>query len=134
MFRLKTILEKLPFGKTRLGSLAVALMLLKEETGQLGNKDVEGIVWQQLGEMNSPECLNTLYEHLDMDTGVQPIGSCTLREEALTIDGDILPEGTRLEIISGVAVDNIYGMDIFEALTENHRTVYVTRDIIEKAQ
>lgn len=127
IFRLKKVLEKIPFGKTRLGSLALALMLLKEETDTKGKKLVEFVVWNHIKEtMNSAVLLNTLCEEAHINERIT-IGSHTLKEEAILNSGDIANVGDVVIVESSLPVATIFGTPIFEAQTENGEHLYITK-------
>lgn len=130
MFRLKKLIQKIPFGKNKLGSLAVALMLLKEETGNQTNKMVETVIWAYVKEFESTETINNLCEQADMECPVLLEGTYILKEETLSTDGDVIAVGT--PVIIEELVDTVFGVTIFEAKTEDGQTVYVEQGCIEQ--
>lgn len=131
MFRLKKIIEKIPFGKTKLGSLAMALTLLKEETNTQNSKLVETIVWSYIKDVESPQTINNLCEQAEMDESIA-IGSCTLKEETITVDGTLLEAGTTIEVVSDIPVGEIFGVKLYGAVADNGETLFVDKGSINQ--
>lgn len=129
MFKLKKILEKLPFGKTKLGSLAVALMLLKEETNTRDIKLVESVIWNGTEGSETKKSLNTLCEQAIMDVDCSLKGSYTLKEETYSITGETIEAGCEISIKRKAG--NIFGIGVYEAKTEDGLTIFVSKDTVE---
>lgn len=52
MKNIKKLVSKLPFGKTRLGSIASAMWLLKEELGVSDNEDFDSVILENINILN----------------------------------------------------------------------------------
>lgn len=78
VFNIKRLLEKLPFGQTKLASYAAALFLIKENTG--------------LSEAQIKKALEKVLEHLDID--IEQAMSINEGKQWHVIDGDMLSPGT----------------------------------------
>lgn len=131
MFRLKQLLQKLPFGKTKLGSLAAALMLLKEETNTTDTNIVETVVLSHLKETKSHETLNNLCEHVESDSHVSR-GRYILKEESITKDGELLGVGEIVEISDNTPFKEVLGVKLYEAVSLNGQVLYINKGIIEE--
>ena len=95
-WNIKRIFDRLPFLKSRLGSFAAALWLLKEETG-CSKSILESEFCAYLRE-NHPDILNDLLvESFDQDT-VVPAGLYIINEDRLTINENLESFETMLGI------------------------------------
>ena len=127
MFRLKKVLQKLPFGKTKLASLAVALALLKEETGTQDSKTVENVVWNYLKETETVETINNLCEQAEKDSPRLLNGSSILTDESISFDGVDLPSGT--EVVIESFVGEIFGTRVYGARTNDGKRVFTNEKV-----
>tara|TARA_Y100001973_G_C5186168_1_gene327996 strand:- start:268 stop:789 length:522 start_codon:yes stop_codon:yes gene_type:complete len=95
-WNIKRIFDRLPFLKSRMGSFAAALWLLKEETGCTKGR-LEDVFYNYLRE-NYPDVLSDLLvESLD-DTGQISAGIYILDEEKIVIEKDMESFDTMLGI------------------------------------
>tara|TARA_B100000287_G_scaffold435220_1_gene502473 strand:+ start:2185 stop:2766 length:582 start_codon:yes stop_codon:yes gene_type:complete len=114
IFNLKRILNKLPFGKSRLASYAAALFLLKED-GKLNDEQLEKVLSQM--EIDPDEFLPEEKRwHQDDDGNLFP-GEYTLTQDvASPLTGEpIAKERTKVIVNEGLKpVDHIFGEPIFK--------------------
>ena len=127
VFNIKRLLEKLPFGKTKLGSFAAALFLIKEQA------DING------------DTLNALLEEMDVSLSMNestqwfmvgdtlPKGTYKLQENVVsssTLDVIGAP-GDKIQITNPDYIDNILGVNIYEG-TCHGQQVFVTQWDIDR--
>ncbi len=124
---IKRVVSKIPFGKTKLGSFAAALLLIKEN-GNLTNKNLKHIL-----EKLELETLDFLSE--DSQWFIQEDGK--LSPGIYKIDNDKMVNSTFEEIVKAkdkirikedcYPIDNIFGLNIYSAIHLNtNQPIYVT--------
>ena len=130
VFNLKRLLNKLPFGKSKLGSYAAALFLIKEETGM-----TEAQIKKVMSKVLDEEEMETLDEStwFQTDSKLNP-GTYSLTNDICSITtGEVIAlTKSKIKIAEALdPVDNVFGQNIYEAYHPlTNQMVYVTiRDI-----
>lgn len=127
VFSLKRLLNKLPFGKSRLASYAAALWLIKEETGM--SEDAIQKVLDKL-EIDSDIDISECDENL-------PIG---LYESISPIyeksTGELIEKSTKILVKKSSPIGNFLGISIHEGInTETNQTVnFTSKDVFMKEE
>ena len=114
VFNLKRILEKLPFGKSRLASYAAALFLLKEH-GKLNDEQLEKILTQI--EIDTNTFIPEENEWTQDETGNLVPGEYVLIQDmASPLTGDVIAkENTKIIVNEGLSpAGRVFGMPIFK--------------------
>lgn len=128
-FNLKKVLEKLPFGKSRLASYAAALYLVKEHK-QLTNNELCVII-EQIGEPADQE-INEWF--INEDYNISP-GTYTLIESVCYLEtGEPVGNaGSKVVIENIEPVDFILNQPIYEAThVSSNLKLYVTPGLLKK--
>lgn len=127
VFNIKRLLEKLPFGKTKLGSFAAALWLIKEQS-DLNNATVEAL----LDEMDVAFDLSEDTQWFVVNDTI-PNGNYNLTEEIVSgITGEVIGrKGDTVSINNPDYVDQFMGVNIYECRV-NNQTTYITQWQISK--
>ncbi len=108
MFNIKRILEKVPFGKSRIASYAAALFLLREETGMSEDEMVK--VLDELG--------HDVEEYFIESTNHVPIGDYILNE-SLTDD---MIKGFIISLDDTNPIGAFAGIDIYKSTNNTYFT------------
>lgn len=120
IFNIKRLLNKVPFGKTRIASYAAALYLLKEETG-MSDEGLKRILEKAGITMDEQLDENTWF--LNKEGKLQP-GVYMLTGEA-PLEGTYefrARTGTRVEVTESVApVGSVFGIPVFRAFHKDTR-------------
>ena len=131
VFNLKRILNKLPFGKTKLASYAAALFLIKENTG-LTEEQIRKVLEEILGDMD--ESLNEEVFFVKDDV-INP-GKYKLVSEMASMDtGEIIAFPGQEVVISlhSKPVDYMFNTGIYEVThTLTQQKLYITSGDIQK--
>lgn len=127
VFNIKRLLEKLPFGKTKLGSFAAALWLIKEQA--------------DLNDATIHDLLDKMDVAFDMNESVQwfmvgdtlPKGNYKLTENVISsTTGEVIGVvGEKVLVKNSEYVDRFMGVEIFEGLI-NGQVAYITQWQIDR--
>ena len=133
VFNLKRILEKLPFGKSRLASYAAALFLLKEH-GKLNDEQLEKILTQI--EIDTNTFIPEENEWTQDETGNLVPGEYVLIQDmASPLTGDVIAkENTKIIVNEGLSpVGRVFGMPIFKVYhISTKQPIYVSAQDITR--
>ncbi len=119
VFNLKRILEKLPFGKSRLASYAAALFLLKEH-GKLNDEQLDKILKQI--EIDTDTFIPEENEWTQDENGNIIPGEYELKQDiASPLTGDVIAkENTKVIVNEGIIPEgHVFGMPIFKVHHKN---------------
>lgn len=126
VFNLKRILEKLPFGKSRLASYAAALFLLREETN-LSQEQLKSVLDQF--ELDFSDDLTESRWNV-MDDGSLAPGTYHLKNEiASPLTGEMIARKGSTVIVPALCehVDVLFGVPVFKVKHSPTKTdIYVT--------
>lgn len=127
VFNIKRLLEKLPFGKTKLGSFVAALWLIKEHA-ELNNATVETLL----------EKMNVAFDIQEssqwfMIEDILPKGTYKLQENLISLaTGEIVGTvGDKVVVNKEDYIDQIQGINIYEGKV-NNQTVFFTQWDIDR--
>ena len=133
VFNLKRILEKLPFGKSRLASYAAALFLLKEH-GKLNDEQLEKILTQI--EIDTNTFIPEENEWTQDETGNLVPGEYVLIQDmASPLTGDVIAkENTKIIVNEGLSpAGRVFGMPIFKVYhISTKQPIYVSAQDITR--
>jgi hypothetical protein len=131
VFNLKRILQKLPFGRTKLASYAAALFLLKENKGSESGAILREAFVNHLTENGFDEETLTEGVEEDLAPGVYKLKYNHCHTETLE---EVFLKGSKVVIpVDSSPVDTILGVKIYEATHQNTRlNLYVTNESLEK--
>lgn len=128
VFNIKRLLEKLPFGKSKLASYAAALFLLKENT-DLSEEQIEDVMRSIFKEYGVNEC-DMMSESVNCSERQIIPGVYRLCENAImpSTGEDVIPAGSKVMVSANSApVGTILGVDIYEAKhVPTGKTIYIT--------
>lgn len=132
VFNVKRLLEKLPFGKTKLASYAAALFLIREHTG-MSEKQIKHTVEKVLGQVFDDIMVeNTWYES---DAGLSK-GVYVLRSDiASPITGDIIALKNSKVIAENTIVPTarFFGANIYQVHhPKTNQKIYITNGDISR--
>jgi len=132
VFNVKRLLEKLPFGKTKLASYAAALFLIKEHTG-MSEKQIKKTLEKILDEpIDITISENTWYES---ENGLSK-GVYVLRNNiASPITGDIIAKADSKVVVKETtkATDVFFGHNIYEVYhPKTNQKIYITNGDISR--
>lgn len=131
VFNIKRILGKLPFGKTKFGSYAAALFLIKEHTGLPASK-LKQILETVTGEKIHESLINE-NQWFETDTGLNP-GVYTLNEDILSpITGEVIAlKNTKVEVQEKTEVYSTFlGKNIYKIKhIQTNQEIYVSNEDI----
>jgi len=133
VYNIKRLVEKLPGGKTKIGTYAAALFLLKEQLG-----DDEGVIIFErtvmtiLKEHKAMDAQFLNEQYLPEDTLSQ--GNYKLRHQMLDQKGDVLPKGTLVVAKYELkAISRVLGVDVYQLhVAKNNKPVIVSQEDIEE--
>lgn len=124
VFNIKRLLEKLPFGKTKLASYAAALFLIKENTN-MSEEQIEDVMRSMFSELD----FDPKYS---IDEDCKPIsgGVYRLTEDTIlpsTCEA-IIPAGTKVMVdVEAEPVSSFFGIEVYEAThVASGEKLYVT--------
>ena len=123
VFNIKRLLEKLPFGKTKIASFATALFLIKEH-GNLNDADIEALMSSFEVDFDINEDVQWF---INEDNQISP-GTYTLCETIVCpkTAEPIANIGDKVIIENVEYIDIVLGVHIFEAKINNH-TIYINQ-------
>lgn len=132
VFNVKRLLEKLPFGKTKLASYAAALFLIKENTGMSESqirKTLEKIFDEAIDITISE---NTWYE----SEGGLSQGTYVLRSDiASPVTGDIIAKENSKVVVEKTTAPsaNFFGCNIYQVHhVKTNQKIYITNEDISR--
>jgi len=131
VFNLKRLLEKVPLGKTMLGSYAAALFLIKEHSG-ISYDDLERVIVEEYGDDTSISNLNEQikYRWFESANGVLSPGTYFLTDNVNSVEtGELIMLKNQRVVINDFLKphDNVIGCNIYEVYIENlSRNIYIT--------
>jgi len=130
VFNIKRLIAKLPFGKVRIASLAAALLLLKEESGEENFKELERALWEHLKENNlQPRVLS---EHVFCE-GSLVKGKYISLNETISTNGETVEKSEVLVTEDLEPVAKVLGSNIYKLRhRKGNMDVLVTLGDIEK--
>lgn len=133
VFNIKRLIEKLPGGKSKIGTYAAALYLFKEEMG-----DREGqIVLERsfMSYLKDHDALEPNYlEEQNLFEELLPKGTYRLKHQMMDIHGNNIPSGTTLVTHSNLkATAKVLGVEVFQLKTSSGKVVVVSREDIQDA-
>ena len=132
---LKRLIEKIPGGKSRLGTYAAALFLLKEQMG-----DSEGELIMEKSFMNYLRENNAVDETLNEEHLIEELlaqGKYKLINNMLDTKGDVLRKGTVLVAKKNLKpLSKVLGVEVFQLAVQNYpnKVVVVSREDIQEVQ
>lgn len=131
VFNLKRLLEKLPFGKTKLASYATALFLIKEHTGMSEKqlrKTIEKVLGEPLDDLNE----STWFES---ENGLGK-GTYTLTNDIASPEtGDIIAHKNTKVVVESTQkpTATVFGCNIYKVHhPKTNQSVYVTNGDITR--
>lgn len=129
VFNMKRLLEKLPFGKTKLASYVAALWLLKEHTG-MSDKGIKKLV-ESIGDVEFEMTLTENKWYLDKQGNLQP-GTYSLRQDAPMQETYEFRAyaGSKVDITEATKpVGSVLGLPVFKVLhRESRQYIYVSAE------
>jgi hypothetical protein len=133
VFNIKRLIEKIPGGKTKIGTYAAALFLIREELG-----DEEGVlifersVMKYLKENNAVEPNYLEEQYLPADTLSQ--GNYRLLNNMLDMKGNSLPKGTVVVAQHDTKpISRVLGVDVYQLqVAHTGRNVVVSHEDIQE--
>lgn len=133
VFNIKRILGKLPFGKTKFGSYATALFLIKEHTG-LPESKIKYLFETATGEKIDEKIINE-NQWFETDTGLNP-GVYTLNEDIVSpITGDVIAlKNTKVEVTEKTAACSTFlGKNIYKIKhLQTNQQIYISNGDIKR--
>lgn len=131
VFNLKRLLNKLPFGKSKLASYATALFLIKEETG-MSEKQIRKVMQKFIDDENVDQLEESTW--FQKDDGTLNEGDYWLvNDVASPVTGEIIAEAkTKVRVgVNNSPVDNCFYQNIYKVthLRTQHDIYITSRDI-----
>ena len=113
-FNIKRILEKLPFGKSKLASYATALFLIREHTGM--NEDQLNYVLNEM-EIDFSQDLEESVEWFVLENNQLSPGTYTIVNDALSLatGDDIGKVGHTVTVKEDNLIENFLGINLYRA-------------------
>lgn len=133
VFNIKKLLNKLPFGRTRIASYAAALYLLKEETG-MSEKAIQKI-FERLEDVEVDMVLNENTWFLTKNRELQPGRYTLCRDTALIRTAEFVAHrGSKIKVTEAVIPSgNFLGIPIFKVLHEStNQYIYISTEDITR--
>ncbi len=131
IFNIKRLIEKIPGGKSKIGTYAAALLLFREQIG-----DEEGVIvfersiMNYLKEMNAlePDYLQEQY----LPEELLPRGNYKLTHSMLDRNGDVIPQDAVVVAAQNTSAKaKLLGVDVYELkVAKTGRTVVVSNEDI----
>lgn len=132
VFNVKRLIERVPGGKSKIGTYAAALFLMKEELGdQEGKIVLEHSFMSYLKENDAIEGDYLAEQHLLEE--MLPHGRYKLKDRMLDTEGHIVPKATIVVATSSMKpLSRVLGVDVYALKIANKKTmVVVSREDIE---
>lgn len=130
VFNVKRLLEKLPFGKTKLASYAAALFLIKEHTG-MNEKELVTLIEKATGD----SALETINENTWFESNNQlSPGRYTLKNDIYSIEtGEMIAQAKSKVVVEDFTqpYDQICGVNIYK-IKHLQQDIYVTNQDIAR--
>jgi len=134
VFNIKRLIEKIPGGKSKIGTYAAALFLLREQMG-----DEEGILIMErsfMSYLKENDALDDTYlQEQYLEESMLPQGKYTLINNMLDTKGDELRKGTVVIATKNLKpVTKILGIEVFQLVVQNYpkKVVVVSREDIRE--
>ena len=133
VFNIKRLIEKIPGGKSKIGSYAAALFLLREQLG-----DEEGVLIMEKTFMSFLRDNDAVDETLTeeyLEEELLQQGKYKLINNMLDTKGDVLRKGTVLVAKRDLKpITKILGIEVFQLTVQNYpnKVVVVSREDIEE--
>ena len=133
VFNIKRLIEKIPGGKSKIGSYAAALFLLREQLG-----DEEGVLIMEKTFMSFLRDNDAVDETLTeeyLEEELLQQGKYKLINNMLDTKGDVLRKGTVLVAKRDLKpITKILGIEVFQLTVQNYpnKIVVVSREDIEE--
>jgi hypothetical protein len=134
VFNIKRLIEKIPGGKSKIGTYAAALFLLREQMG-----DEEGILIMErsfMSYLKENDALEDTYlQEQYLEESMLPQGKYTLINNMLDTKGDELRKGTVVIATKNLKpVTKILGIEVFQLVVQNYpkKVVVVSREDIRE--
>jgi hypothetical protein len=134
VFNIKRLIEKIPGGKSKIGTYAAALFLLREQIG-----DEEGILIMErsfMSYLKENDALEDTYlQEQYLEESMLPQGKYTLINNMLDTKGDELRKGTVVIATKNLKpVTKILGIEVFQLVVQNYpkKVVVVSREDIRE--
>ena len=134
VFNLKRILEKLPFGRTRLGSYAAALYLIRENTG-MSEDSLKKVLDKIFDDIESSLDLNECHKWFINENCLIPGIYKLTTDIASPETGEIIANaGTKVQVDSLLeSHDQLFGLNIYKVLhIQTNQDIYVTNQDIDR--
>lgn len=114
-FNIKRILEKLPFGKSKLASYATALFLIREHTG-MSEEQIDHVLSEM--EIDFSEDLNENNEWFILETNHLSPGQYTLTNDVIMpTTGEVLPsKGHHVTFEEDNLIESFYGVNLYRGI------------------
>lgn len=129
VFNVKRLLEKLPFGKTKLASYAAALFLIKEHTG-MSEKDIVTLIEKATGESANNVLVESAW--FESDNQLTP-GVYTLSKDILcTSTGErVAVKNTKIVVEQALKAEaNFCGVNIYAFKIANQQVFISNQDLL----
>lgn len=114
-FNIKRILEKLPFGKSKLASYAAALFLIREHSG-MTEEQMNHVLSEM--EIDFSDDLNESNEWFVLENNHLSPGQYTLTNDVISpITGDVIPsKGQHITFNEDNLVESFYGVNLYRGV------------------
>lgn len=129
VFNVKRLLEKLPFGKTKLASYAAALFLIKEHTG-MSEKDIVTLIEKATGESANNVLVESAW--FESDNQLTP-GVYTLSKDILcTSTGErVAVKNTKIVVEQALKAEASFcGVNIYAFKIANQQVFISNQDLL----
>lgn len=133
VFNIKRLIEKLPGGKSKLGTYAAALFLLREQMG-----DEEGVLIMErsfMSYLKDNDAIESTYlQEQYLPEEMLPQGNYKIINSMLDMQGGHLPKGTILVAKKSLKpIANILGFDVFQLTVANSgKQVVISHEDIQE--
>jgi hypothetical protein len=134
VFNIKRLIEKIPGGKSKIGTYAAALFLLREQMG-----DEEGILIMErsfMSYLKDNDALESTYlEEQYLEESMLSQGKYKLINNMLDTKGDELRKGTIVIATKNLKpITKILGIEVFQLIVQNYpkKVVVVSREDIRE--
>lgn len=134
VFGIKRLTSRIPFIRTKLGTYAAALALIKEHyEGQVG--DTQIFEREFLDYARKTGVYVPLEEALGSRSSVIPKGKYALKNDILDSDGDIVKAGTKINISKDIKfTQRVLGKEVFELKLKNGKKIAFSADDIRESR
>lgn len=132
VFNIKRLIEKIPGGKTKIGTFAAALLLFKEQMGDEEGKIVLEKSFMTYLKENDALDADYLAEQWKPEE-ILPQGNYKLLNTMMDIHGDIVHKGVTIVAHSNIKpASKVLGVDVYALKTMQGKTLVVSREDIEE--